>query len=113
MCRAVAQPRIIRPSSNSSLIKENKMSAKTESANSGARPHRPRQKSKPKFELPVEAAAPEASAAWGHRSETEEVKKAEHAVDTARNAIKTELPTFDAPQMAVESNPTIVRMGVA
>jgi hypothetical protein len=86
------------------------MPSKTE-PDSGARPHRPRQKTKPKFELPVEAAKPAASAAWVHRSETEVHKKTEPVAAVAKETkAKT---TLHAPSPATAAtNPTFVRLGV-
>lgn len=83
------------------------MPPKTEPPDSGARPHRPRQKAKPKFELPVEAAKPAASAAWVHRSETETHNKMEPLMETKHKAAAS------APKPAVtETSPTFVRLGV-
>ena len=97
------------------------MGRKPESPNSSARAHRPRPKSKPKFELPVENTEQEAAAAWVHRTSVEETPPdpVTAPVATAHHVSKkiAAKPAAEIPKSHTELRPedpvTFISLGVA
>jgi len=102
------------------------MARKTESPNSSARAHRPRPKSKPKFELPVENTEQEAAAAWVHRTAAEETPSdpvtapvaAKHHISSNHVSSKIAAkPEAEIPKLHTELRPedsvTFISLGVA